>query len=98
MTAPRSPAALLLALPALAAFGEPRGNRDIYLNGGADRERVLVEGAKKEGRVVLYTTLTVADSQALGTAFETKYGVKLLTWRGGSEKIVQRAMTEARAG
>jgi iron(III) transport system substrate-binding protein len=34
----------------------------------------------------------------LGAAFEKKSGVKLKTWRANSEKVLQRALTEARAG
>ena len=31
-------------------------------------------------------------------AFEKKYGVKVRLWRGGSEEILQRTVTEARGG
>src|SRR5262245_39537033 len=34
---------------------------------------------------------------AVGQAFEKKYSVKVDLWRGSSEQILQRAMTEARA-
>lgn len=88
----------LLVIAAAGAHAQPRGHRDIYTYQGADRERFLAERAKKEGSVVLYSTLTVNDQKALSEAFEKKYGVKVLAWRGGSEKIVQRAITEARAG
>ena len=65
---------------------------------GPDREKMLAEGAKKEGEVMLYTSLVPEDLTALGAAFEKKYGVKLKTWRANSEKVLQRALTEARAG
>jgi iron(III) transport system substrate-binding protein len=65
---------------------------------GSDREQVLAQGAKKEGEVMLYTSLVPEDLTALGAAFEKKYGVKLKTWRANSEKVLQRAVTEARAG
>lgn len=84
----------LLAVPALAAGN----NKDIYLYQGADRDQRLIANAKKEGTVTFYSTMTVKDTQALVEAFEKKYGVKVMSWRGGSEKIVQRALTEARAG
>ncbi len=84
--------ALLLAAQAGAA------NRDIYMYQGADRAEKLVAGAKQEGQVVLYSTMTVQDGRALGAAFERKYGVRLVHWRGSAEKIVQRALAEARAG
>src|ERR687891_1913900 len=65
---------------------------------GPDREKMLAEGAKKEGEVMLYTSLVPEDLTALGAAFEKKYGVKLNTWRANSEKVLSRAVTEARAG
>ena len=81
-----------------AHAAEKPTNKEIYLYQGADRNQQLVEKAKKEGRVVIYSTLTVKDSQVLATAYERKYGIKTIFWRGGSEKIVQRAITEAGAG
>jgi iron(III) transport system substrate-binding protein len=73
-------------------------NRDIYLYKGADRDARLVQGAKKEGQVLFYSTLTVQDGKVLGAAFERKYGIRVTHWRGGAEKIVQRALSEHRAG
>jgi iron(III) transport system substrate-binding protein len=81
-------AGLVVALPALAQIQYQ----------GADREKVLAEGAKKEGEVMVYTSLVPEDLTALAAAFEKKYGVKLKTWRANSEKVLQRAVTEARAG
>jgi len=54
--------------------------------------------ARKEGEVMLYTSLVPEDLTPLGAAFEKKYGVKLKTWRANSEKVLQRAVTEMRAG
>jgi iron(III) transport system substrate-binding protein len=65
---------------------------------GPDREQVLAQGAKKEGEVMVYTSLVPEDLTVLAAAFEKKYGVKLKTWRANSEKVLQRAVTEARAG
>ena len=91
-------AALLLCLFASGALAAERSVHDIFMFRGADRERMLAEGAKKEGAVVLYSTLTVQDATALSEAFERKYGVKVMAWRGNGDKIVQRAITEARSG
>src|SRR6185295_18408570 len=57
----------------------------------------VVEAAKKEGEVVVYTSLIAEDLTSLSQAFEKKYGIKVKGWRAGSEKVLQRAMTEARA-
>jgi iron(III) transport system substrate-binding protein len=65
---------------------------------GADREQRLAKAAKAEREVTLYSSLVVEDLTALAAAFQKKYGVKLNYWRAGSEKVVQRAVTEARAG
>src|SRR5258706_8630308 len=92
----RSPRlAAALACLAAAAFAQTPSTRDIYMYQGADRDKRLVEGAKKERQVVLYSTMTVADGKAFGAAFERKYGVQLVHWRTSSEKIVQRAVAEA---
>jgi iron(III) transport system substrate-binding protein len=65
---------------------------------GADREQRLVEGAKREREISVYTSLTTQDAGAIKDAFEAKYGVKLKVWRAGSEQVIQRVLTEARAG
>jgi iron(III) transport system substrate-binding protein len=62
---------------------------------GADRTQKLIEGAKKEGIVNLYTSHTVQDMTILKAAFEAKYpGVKINVWRSSSEDIVRRSVTE----
>lgn len=70
----------------------------IYLYQGADREQKLVSAAKREGLVSLYTSMQTPDSLPLAQAFEKKYGVKVSLWRASGEKLVQRALTEARGG
>jgi iron(III) transport system substrate-binding protein len=77
---------------------EPGPHQQLYLYKGADREQRLVAGAKKEGQVVMYTSLNLKDSVPITAAFEKKYGVKVSLWRGGSEKVVQRSVSESRAG
>src|SRR5258708_24909977 len=91
---------------ALAAFAVPgtyaqdrqAANREIYLYQGADRAQRVVSEAKKEGGLTLYTTMTPEDANPLIAAFEEKYGIKLRMWRGINQKLVQRALAEARAG
>src|SRR5713226_4689924 len=93
--------AALVGFTAAAFAQTPAGpaspHREIYMYQGADRDKRLVEGAKKESQVLFYSTMTVADGRALATAFERKYGVKVNHWRGSAEKIVSRAIAEARA-
>src|SRR5437899_12160157 len=74
-------------------------NREIYLYKGADREKRILEGAKKEREVVVYTSLNLKDSVPIVEVFERKYGgVKVQLWRSSSEKVLQRATADARAG
>src|SRR5262245_57852622 len=73
-------------------------NRAIYLYRGPDRDKLVLEGARKERQVVVYTSLNLKDSVPITEAFEKKTGVKVQLWRASSEKVVQRAATEARAG
>jgi len=87
----------IAAICLLVATGAGAANRDIYMYQGADRLEKLVGAAKKEGQVVLYSTMTVQDGRALGAAFEKKYGIRLVHWRGSAEKIVQRALVESRS-
>lgn len=87
----------MVALPALAQDNIAR-NSAIYMYKGADREARILEGAKKEGKLSIYTSLNTKDSGPITAAFEKKYGVQALLWRSGSEKVLQRAVTEARAG
>jgi len=89
-------AAPLLARAQRSAADSP--HRAIYMYKGADREARLAAGAKKEGQVVMYTSLNLKDSVPITEAFEKKTGIKVQLWRAGSEKVLQRAITEARAG
>src|SRR6266571_3949352 len=74
-------------------------NREIYLYKGADREKRILEEAKKEREVAVYTSLNLKDSVPIVEVFERKYGgVKVHLWRSSSEKVLQRAVAEARAG
>ncbi len=90
--------AAFLAAPAVVLAQAPDPSAQIIQYEKPDREQFLVQGAKKEGEVLLYTSLVPEDLTALAAAFERKYGVKLKTWRANSEKVLQRAVTEARAG
>src|SRR5712664_1582705 len=88
-------ALMLLSAPRLQA---QTPHRDLYMYKGADRDQRVLQGAKKERQAAVYTSLNLKDSVPIAEAFEKKYGVKLTLWRSSSEKVLQRALTEARAG
>jgi iron(III) transport system substrate-binding protein len=77
---------------------EAAKNRGIYLYRGADRDKRILEGAKKEREVVMYTSLNLKDSVPITEAFRKKTGVNVQLWRASSEKVLQRAVAESRAG
>ena len=82
-----------------ATFSQGKINPlDVFKYQGADREKKLLENAKKEGKVVVYTSLNLKDSVPITDAFEKKYGIKTVLWRASSEKVIQRSLTETRAG
>src|SRR5437879_13773237 len=83
---------------ALAQGKDAARNREIYLYNGADREKKILEGARREREVVVYTSLNLKDSVPIVEVFERKYGVNVQLWRSSSEKVLQRAIAEARAG
>jgi iron(III) transport system substrate-binding protein len=64
---------------------------------GADS--ALIEGAKREGGLVFYTTMDIQNSSALVDAFTKKYPfIKGDLVRLGGTAMVSRIMTEAQAG
>src|SRR5213075_3182716 len=86
------------ALAFCVAHAQSAGKNDeIFRYKGADRDAKLVERAKQEGTVVLYTSLAPTESKPLAEAFEKKYGIKVDLWRALSDKVVQRTITEAQA-
>src|SRR6202162_5808267 len=93
----RNTLAALAAIPAIALAQAPDPSAQIVQSERADREAFLAQGAKKEGEVVVYTSLISEDLGAISAAFEKKYGVKVKGWRAGSEKVLQRALVESRA-
>ena len=90
--------AAALALPAAAQVKPNATAADVAGYTGADRAQKLLEGAKKEGELNIYTSAQTDDMGALVKGFEAKYpGIKVSVWRSSSEKVLQRAVQEARA-
>jgi iron(III) transport system substrate-binding protein len=84
--------ATMLVVWAVSAQAQTLGELASY--SGADRAARLLAGAKREGTVTLYSSLTLADQSAILGAFQAKYGIKVQQWRGSSEDIRGRALTE----
>jgi iron(III) transport system substrate-binding protein len=64
---------------------------------GADREKILIEGAKREGQFTLYTSHTWFKTFV--GEFEKKYPfVRASQWRNDSKNIIRKVLEEVRAG
>jgi len=91
-------AAALILLPTTSGFTQNNSRAaEIATYHGPDREKRLIEGAKKEGEMMLYASIPVADIAVLTEAFTKKYGIKVKAWRGDSEAMLQRVLNEAKA-
>lgn len=85
-------AATLLALPHAAAQEATLLSYD-----GPDRQPKIEAAARKEGTLTLYTSISEQDLATLVAPFEKKYGIKVKTWRAGTDKVLQRTLTETAA-
>lgn len=85
--------------PGRALAQELRDLRELALFEGTDRLKRLVDGANREGTLNLYTSMTAPTAAKVKADFERRYpGVKVNLWRASSESVLQRTVTEARAG
>ena len=85
---------LLSVYPTAFALGQTRSLADLANYRGADREEMLKAGAKKEGKMVWYTSLTA--HRDIANVFEAKYpGIKIETYRAGSTDLTRRLISEA---
>jgi iron(III) transport system substrate-binding protein len=95
--------ASLLAVLATAAAGtamaQSKDDPDYSLlqYQGPDRAQKLLAAAKKEGSLTFYTTIAEKDIPIIVLPFEKKYGIKLNIWRAGTDKVLQRTLSEAAA-
>ncbi|HEX9455288.1 MAG TPA: extracellular solute-binding protein [Candidatus Binatia bacterium] len=64
----------------------------------ADREKILYDGAKKEAKLMWYTSLTGGPNTDVPKVFEAKYpGVQVEVYRGDSDALISRIIQEAQA-
>ncbi len=96
---------ILQAVVIAAALAAPHFSRAqapdiaaVALLQGEARTRALVEGARKEGEVMVYHSTQTEDLKPVFDAFTAKYGIKVRDWRSSSENVVQRVISETRAG
>jgi iron(III) transport system substrate-binding protein len=84
--------------PSPAAASKTFSAPELALYDGPDREKILIDGAKKEAQITFYTSNTwVAGPMA--QEFGKKYPfLKLNVWRSDSKALLKRVTEEAAAG
>ena len=89
--------AVLGLVTAVSAQTKPTTVAEIALYRGADRQAVLEAGARKEGKILIYTVGT--QIKPVIKEFEKKYPyIKVELFRAGSAKIARKVVEEYRAG
>lgn len=96
-------AALLISIylpalvPSLLAAGAPMSPAQLALYQGADRETILIEGAKREGQLTFYNSHTWF--RTFVREFEKKYPfIKVAEWRNDSKNLLRRVLEEYKSG
>jgi ABC-type Fe3+ transport system substrate-binding protein len=87
----------LLAAGAAAVEPSP-GVAAVAAYSGPDRSARLIAGAKSEGELMVYSSLTQDDQRKLAADFRGRYGVTVKFWRGSQANILQRVVNETRGG
>jgi iron(III) transport system substrate-binding protein len=86
--------AVLIFAAATALFF---GTRSAHSQSNLDPN--LVEGAKKEGEMIFYTTMTLDQSKEVVDRFQKKYPfIKPTLFRTGGGPLLNKILTEARGG
>src|SRR5688500_6214165 len=87
---------LALAANGWTQGGKPSTLSDLAKYNGADRERILYEGAKKEGKLVWYTSLV--PHKHIAKVFQSKYpGIEVDVYRAAGNTLATRLLEERRA-
>lgn len=89
----------LLQSPNLIAQSAPEILERINQLPSKERTDKLIEGARREGRVMWYSTTQVDQAGSLIGAFQKKYSfIEVQYYRSNSERLLQRILQESRAG
>ena len=89
---------MVIAVPVLSSRLQAASVAEISLYKGKDRQSKIEAGARKEGEVEWYTSLSTEDSSQVAQLFEKRYPfVKIKLTRLTSERALQRYLTEFQA-
>jgi iron(III) transport system substrate-binding protein len=92
-------AVVICLLPTAMGFSAsaPMSVAQLAIYQGGDREKLLVDGAKREGQFTLYTSHTWF--RTLVKDFEKKYPfIKVSEWRNDSKNLIRKVLEESKSG
>ncbi len=94
-------AALMVAIMSPSGWGQvrrPKTLDELAAYSGADRHQILLDGAKAEGKIVWYTSLSGVYREMVDS-FKRRYpDIAVEVYRGGSTDLGPRLLNEAQAG
>src|SRR5262245_28946787 len=92
-------ASVAIVIASWSTFAHALTTEEILNYKGPDRQKLLENGARKEGTVVIYSGMIVNQLlRPLTEAFENKYPfIKTRYWRGDSNQIVVKVHAEMQA-
>ena len=89
---------ILMTLSSGWGQGKPKTIEELANYKGPDREKIILEGAKAEGKLVWYTSLGGKSYKTIAKAFRKKYPeIELEVYRAGSKALSQKILPEAQA-
>jgi len=98
-------ACVLIAIAFFAGTAQPAQKKpttaaELAFYEGADRQQLLEEGARKEGKLTLYTTGILTQTvRPKVAAFQKKYPyIKVEIWRAGTAQLLPKVFEEYLAG
>ncbi len=85
-------------VPGVGSAGRPSSMAELSVYGGADRQQILEEGARKEGSLMLYTSSVDTARRPVTDAFVKRYPfIKVDVFRASNEELVPRMLEEFKA-
>jgi len=90
---------VICLLPTAMGFSAsaPMSVSQLAIYQGGDREKLLIDGAKREGQFTLYTSHTWF--RTLVKDFEKKYPfTKVSEWRNDSKNLIRKVLEESKSG
>ena len=70
----------------------------LFTNVAFAQDAKLIEAAKKDGKLIVYGTMQSDIFELLQKGFQKKTGIAIDYWRTSATKVMDRALSEARAG